>query len=480
MRSLLRRLSGAERLLVVVFVATLPLASPLIRGDGVGYYAYVRSLLIDGDLRFENEWLAANASFVRGVTDASGRLRPDVYTPTGYVANHFAVGPAMLWAPPLALTHLGVLLTRRFGAGVAADGYSWPYRWTVALATAGYGFLGLLLAFRATRRLVPERWALVGALGIWFASSLPVYMYFNPAWAHALSAFAVSLFVWYWLRTRDGRTLGQWTVLGLIGGLMVNVYYPNAVLLVIPGLEAVREYLATATAPTRGRLPRVLRGHLLFSAGVLVALLPTFVTRKIIYGTYLASGYPSLRTWCWTRPWLVEVLFSSNHGLLSWTPIVSLALLGLGLLAVTERQVGGALAVGFLAFYYLIAAYPTWHGISSYGNRFFVSLTPLFVVGLAAALVRLGRRRPAVAYAILTVAVLWNLGLIFQWGTNMIPNRGPVAWREVIANQVQVVPRRLLATAIAYAGGRGALLATIQQQDMAEVEAWTPPTPPCR
>ena len=35
---------------------------------------------------------------------------------------------------------------------------------------------------------------------------LPVYMYFNPSWSHAHSAFIVALFVWYWDRTRTTRT----------------------------------------------------------------------------------------------------------------------------------------------------------------------------------------------------------------------------------------------------------------------------------
>src|SRR5207302_10792744 len=106
MKSLWRRLSGAERLLAAMFVVTLPLATPLIRGDGVGYYAYARSMLIDGDLRFAQDWLDGNASFVRGATDASGQIRPDQYTPTGYVANHFTIGPALLWLPALAAMHL--------------------------------------------------------------------------------------------------------------------------------------------------------------------------------------------------------------------------------------------------------------------------------------------------------------------------------------------------------------------------------------
>lgn len=463
---------------MAVFLATLPLVNPLVRGDGVGYYAYARSLLIDGDLRFENEYLAANASFVRGVTDASGRIRPELYTSTGYVANHFTVGPALLWAPALIVTHGLALGARALGAPVPADGFSWPYRVAMALTTALCGFVALWLSYRMARRYVPERPALLATLGIWFGSALPVYMYLNPSWSHAPSAFAVAVFLWYWLQTRGGRTVAQWIVLGLLGSLMVNMYYPNALLLLLPGLEALSAY-ARFLSKKAGQVVLALAArHVAFGAALLAGLTPTLWTRRVIYGSLLATGYPSLREWCWSRPWLAEVLISANHGLLSWTPILLPALVGLAWIVERDREAGLYLVAVCVAFVYLVAAYPTWHGISSFGNRFFVSLTPVFVIGLAALVARTAPAGPLPAIVIALV-VAWNLGLVFQWGTNMIPNRGPVDWREVARNQLQV-PGRALAVAAAYATDRSALLAQIQQEDLREVEQWRPLTPPCR
>ncbi|HEY4839551.1 MAG TPA: hypothetical protein VIH72_13135, partial [Candidatus Acidoferrales bacterium] len=49
--------------LFILLIITLPAVNPWVHGDGVGYYAYVHSLLIDHNLQFENEWRAANPSF---------------------------------------------------------------------------------------------------------------------------------------------------------------------------------------------------------------------------------------------------------------------------------------------------------------------------------------------------------------------------------------------------------------------------------
>lgn len=477
-RRLKNSLTHYERILVLLFVVSAPFVNPWVRGDGVGYYAYIRCLLIRGDLHFESDWLAGNTSFLMNRVDGNGRLKPGQFTSTGYVDNHFAVGPAMLWAPFLVVTHLLVLAADSAGARIAANGYSWPYTVTMALATAFYGFLGLLLAFRLARRYFAERWAFWGTLGIWFASSLPVYMYLNPSWSHAHSAFAASVFLWYWHRTRGGRTYGQWAVLGLLSGLMLDMYYPNAVLLLVPLLESLVRYArAWSSRPRDGSGLRQLFGaNILYSVAVVIAVLPTLITRQVIYGNPFHSGYYRLQDWYWTRPILWDVLFSSNHGLLAWTPILIPAVVGLVWLSRHDRELAALLGVVFLTYYYLIASYPTWDGISSFGNRFFVSLTPVFVVGLAASLESCAARvkRPRVRWVIPALVVLlvaWNFGFIFQWGTKMIPNRGPISWREMAHNQIALVPGRLFDTGKRYLVKRKALMDTLEREDVRQILA---------
>ena len=91
--------------LTALFLLSLPFVNPWVRGDGVGYYAYARALLIDHDLNFEQDWLHGNASFVEGRVDARGQILPSQYTSTGHLDNHFSAGPALLWSPFLTLTH---------------------------------------------------------------------------------------------------------------------------------------------------------------------------------------------------------------------------------------------------------------------------------------------------------------------------------------------------------------------------------------
>jgi hypothetical protein len=473
----------AYRWLLGLFVLSLVLINPWVRGDGVGYYAFARAVLIQHNLDFTADYNAANASFRDARLDENGDPKPVFRTPTNHLENHFTVGPAILWAPFLVVAHVGVLVARALGSNVAADGFSTPYRFAMALGTAVYAFVGLLLAMRLAAKYVGERWAFLATVAIWWASSLPVYMYFNPSWSHAHSAFMVALFLWYWHETRETRSTTQWIVLAAIAGLMLNVYYPNVMVLAVLAVEAVPQYLGVLRSKQsreREVRPSVLQlamNHVLFAVVMIACLLPTFISRFVIYGNPFESGYFSLRDWAWRSPYFLAVLFSSEHGLLVWTPVVALACIGVAIFALREPRIGGAILAAMVAFYFLIACYPDWAGISSYGNRFFVSLTPIFIIGLAVFFDRVAQffasQRTAMAAlgAAAALLIAWNLGFIFQWGTHFVPARGPIVWSEMIHNQFAVVPREIMGKAAGYLFHRSNLMQQIEQRDIEQMHA---------
>lgn len=465
-----------DKILILLFLLSLPLVNPWVRGDGVGYYAYVRALVVNHNLRFEQDWLHANPSFRNGRVDGEGHIHADQYTSTGHLDNHFAIGPALIWLPFIAATHGMVLGADHLGAQIPANGFSWPYLDTMAMVTALAGFAGLFISFRLARKYVPERWAFLATLGIWFATSLPVYMYFNPSWSHAHSAFVVALFLWYWDRSRGARSLRQWFFLGLIGGWMMDMYYPNALFLLVLLLECCVGLGRWARSEPRAiDAALLLKRYLLFTGALVLAFSPTLLTRRMIYGSLFATGYTETGAWNFRHPLWGRVLFSADHGLFSWTPILLLASAGLLFLWRTNRELAAGLAVSAVAFYFLIATYPDWDGISSYGNRFFVSLTPVFILGLAALLAAYEKawqnRRWAVSSAIALLALLsvWNFGFMFQWGMHLIPERGSISWGEMASNQFRVVPADLSLSLARYFTRRHELMQNIERKDLRQL-----------
>lgn len=468
----------ASHILLILFILTLPLVNPWVRGDGVGYYAYVRSLVVEHNLDFQNDWRGGNTSFTMGRVHAYGSIDPRQYTRTGHLDNHFAVGASILWAPFEVPVHLAISILQRFGAHTKPDGFSRPYIIVMALATALYGFLGLYLSFRFAAAYVEERWALLATLGIWFASSLPVYMYFNPSWSHAHSVFVVAVYLWYWQRTRPGRTIRQWVALGLISGLALDVYYVNIAVLLVGLMESLQGYWEAWRTPGHDwhGIGRLFAANVLYASATVIAFLPTLITRKIIYGHAFDFGYGEVHGWDLRSSHLLSSLFASEHGCLVWTPILMLAVAGFFFVLRRNRTLGVYCIVVFAAFAYLIGGDPNWAGISSFGNRFFISLTPLFVLGLAvlfsdtAEWMKNSRNAFRLAGLVTGLLIVWNLAFIFQWGIHMVPARGPISWKHMIRNQF-VVPQRAVTTFEAYLRNRRGLMQQIEQQDVQQLKA---------
>ncbi|MBA3948536.1 MAG: hypothetical protein H0X44_01160 [Acidobacteria bacterium] len=436
--------------MTLLFVLSLAFVNPYVRGDGNGYYAWLTSPLIDGDVHFGNQYLHADPSFRTRFIDDRGQPTSDMRTVTGKVENQWSVGPAILWLPAFAIGHAAALA----GLGTP-DGYSPPYLWAVAVSTAVYGMVSILIGVDLARRFGSGRWAGAAAVAILFASSLPVYMYLLPFHVHALAAFATGLFFWWGLVRLPSARPAVWALWGLISGLMVAVYFIHAVFLIVVAwrlleLPRWRAGVLAAAAFTAGLLP---------PAGIHLA------SRFALYGSVTTTGYRD--EFFWLSPRLVATALSPEHGLFLWTPVVALALAGLVLLARRDPR-ARLILVAWAVLFYAIASYQNWHGQSSFGNRFFVSLTAVLVPGAAAALGWIAHRGRPLAWALVVVLALWNAGFVFQWGLNLVPNRGPVDFAVVARNQVTVVPARLTAVVRRYFLDRGGFTRDVEADDVEE------------
>ncbi len=312
-------------------------------------------------------------------------------------------------------------------------------------------------------KYVGERWAFLATVAIWWASSLPVYMYFNPSWSHAHSAFVVALFLWYWHETRETRSTTQWIVLAAIAGLMLNVYYPNAMVLAVLVVEAVPQYFGGAATATQspcelesdiraGRaFLQLAMNHALFAVVMIACLLPTFVSRYVIYGNPFESGYVSLKDWAWRSPYFLAVLFSSEHGLLV---VDSGDCAGLHRcrdlrVARTARWRRDPRCDACVLFLHCV--------LSGLGRHFVLRQSILRFADSdlhhwlerflrsRRAILRIATNRDGALGTAVALLVAWNLAFIFQWGTHLVPARGPIVWSEMIHNQFAVVPREIAA-----------------------------------
>jgi hypothetical protein len=77
----------------------------------------------------------------------------------------------------------------------------------------------------------------------------------------------------------------------------------------------------------------------------------------------------------------------------------------------------------------------------------------------------------ALAGSAMALFVVWNVGLIFQWGTHLVPARGQISWSEMVHNQLVVVPLRMTHSLQTYFLHRTDMMQHIEQEDIEQQKA---------
>ena len=439
-----------ELVLVGLFLSSLVLVTPRIaESDAVEYFSYLPSILLDGDLDFTNEYTyfyeedpEGRAGFKETFLDRS--------TATGLKLNFGPIGTALLWSPFYLATHGALLTGQALGLEVYPDGLSQPYRTAVSIASAFYGLVGLFLIYRFARRLAGPFACALTVVALWWATPVAYYLYIAPGMSHAASLFSVALFfsLWFWV-SREGSSIGRWCVWGASAGLMALVREQDFLFAVVA--------LIAALAPSL-RLRPVERIQRLIAFGfvALIVFVPQLVVYQILNGRPAPSSHVQNKMY-WLSPHFFEVLFSTEHGLFLWSPILLFFAAGAFFLLRRERETGLAILLGFLSQVYISGAVDSWTQAGAFGSRRFLGTTVIFAVWGSILLAALEPhiKRAGVA-AVVALFTLWNVGVIVQFGLGIM-DRQRLVWRDVVHDQFYEVPPRLLTVAKCYFSARGEL-----------------------
>jgi hypothetical protein len=329
-----------------------------------------------------------------------------------------------------------------------------------AYGSALYAWLAVVLGWAMARRVMGPAFALAAALAVWFGTPLFFYMYIAPPMSHACSAFAVALFLWTWLRVREHWSVGGCAVLGALAALMAMVREQDVFIAFGPGIDFLWTMATSSSSGLKGKnwnqafavlSRRTLAGVLAF-----LAFYAPQLWAYVVLNGYLGPSRLVGRKMTWTAPHAMGVLFSPEHGLLLWTPLVALALAGLAWRTLarppvvqTGRFIAPCLLIAVASQVYVAGSVESWTVAGAFGQRRFVGLTAILIVGIAM-LSRLvapvtvppelppsheataDRRSPGgggqprgslqrlALPVLLALAVWWNLGLTLQFGAGLM------------------------------------------------------------
>lgn len=408
---------------LILLVGLLLSHDQRLTSDGIDHYVYLRSLAVDHDLDLANDYAVVSP---RGEADT----KP---TPLGRVGNAHPVGPALVWAP---FYFVADILARALGR--PADGMDRLYLDAVSLASLLYGWLGLVLLYRAASRETGRGPALLATLGIAFGSFLYFYLAFAPTMAHAPAFGAAALFVWLWLRPLPEGP-GRGALLGAACGLLALLRWADALIALLWAVTL----LPRLFDPSRWR--RLVLEALAFAAAAAAVFSPQMIVWKLLYGSLVTI--PQGEAFVAGSPAWAGVLFSPRHGLFSWSPLLYLGVLGL-LCWLRRSPLRLVAAIGFcLALARVNAGVADWWGGAAFGGRRFDAVLPLLGLGLAFALAWLAksvRRRPMLAGGTLVAAFVgWNLLIAEQYRSGAWDYAGPVAFEDMGRGASAVVDRAI-------------------------------------
>lgn len=417
-------------LLVISFITLLLFLRAWVVADGVSYYSYLPTLFYDHNLSFLNEF-----KFFSSLPKPWLDFNQEFFMRNGGVIHFFSVGPALLALPFYSLVWLAVQFLGIFGFHISGSHLDFlAYLISFNLASAFYGFLGLILSYKLSSKFFSKNASFWAVLCLWLGGSTINYMYFEASASHAFTLFGVALFIYYWWGTYGKRSTKQWIILGLLGGLMSLTRWQESLFLILPLVE----WLWQLTNSKKIWLN--IKNGLFFALAMILAFSPQMIVWKILYGEFLAIPH-GMGFLVLNNPHILEVLFSSRHGLLSWTPVVILALIGLYFLYKKQKNLAIYLLIGFLLQLYINSAAQDWWGAFAFGQRRFVDSVIIFILGLAALYDWLESHGRAALYKIITaVIIVWNLLFLIQYRAHLIDGFDYISWGQMLKNQFTLAP----------------------------------------
>lgn len=355
--------------LVFIYLVSRHQTTP-IRSDGLGYYQYLPAFFDYHDMSF---------SFIE---EPSGVWRDAA----GNIIDKYPVGVAMLEFPFFIVVDIFLKIFHP----ELADGFSTPYQITSIVSTLVYFIIGMIATYRALSRHFDKKIAYLTLVLICFGTNLFHYATYDSCFSHIYSFCIIALFVLTtdkieeYSENRGGYSTCScnFLILGILLGLIFILRNPNVVIVfyfVCYGAYSVKELI--------GRIKKLLspKVFLPFLVGGAIGIMPQLIYWHHTTGKWIIRSYSAEETFSWLFPHIMNGLFSINKGMLFWSPVLALSLIGMLLLRKYELP---AMSIWMVILFhmYITLSWDCWFYGGSFGQRPFVDMYVLYAICLASML----------------------------------------------------------------------------------------------
>jgi hypothetical protein len=237
-----------------------------VYGDGIYYYSWLRSAVVDRSLNFPN-------------------------------GNKFTIGPAVIWAPAFLSVH----------EVLRGDRNSLPYQLIAGVTSVLATLFAFALLWRLLQKYFNPTVSIMTVAAIAGSTNLLFYGSVDAVNSQALTFFAATVFLSLVFSKHK-----HWFAIGVVLGFLGMIRSQDVLyaVLLIPFLKK--------------------NSFLNILSGALVACIPQLIAWQLVYGKFWISPYLiGSEGFNFLRPHILGVLFGLQNGLFLWTPITILGLSGL-------------------------------------------------------------------------------------------------------------------------------------------------------
>lgn len=415
---------GPWLIVCILLVSFLALDRPLIRSDGLAYFMWLHSVAVDHDLDLANQ-----AAKFADLNSYQVFLNEE----TGEYASVFPYGSAFLYLPSYWLAAAANRLPQFHINDVyflRHQGVVFPYSFFPMLSTNLFALLAVIIAFFTARKLSSPGASLLSALALFLATPLLYYATIEPFMSHVLGTLLIALLIYLLVGYREHYA--TWFFMGFISGVALLVRWQLALYAVPIGLLAL----------AKGRWRKLA----MFTLGfVLLAWHLPFSWLRMYGNPWVVPAAVQGQQPFLTGPaYIKEVLLSPERGLLLWSPLALLAVIGLAFLYRRQRELSVVLGLMFLLQVLMNASLYDWGGGWAFGMRRMTESYPVWVIGLATLLetsfsAATGRawgklaRWGALSLVLLGIVLglLLLLSHVNYVNTNLAHPEGSAIWEEI-------------------------------------------------
>lgn len=364
----------ATILIGILFLYKYSQKSLSIYGDSMGYYIYLPSTFIYGNLKDMNvqpEGVTIDQDVLRYATE-NHSSRADLQEP--HWVNQYTYAVALMEMPFFLAAHLYEKIN-----GLPADGYSRIYIWAIFFSGLFYTFLGLWLIYKVLLKYVTPLVATISLAILVLGTNLFWFTFAQIGMSHTLIFFLYTLLVYCTIRLHETPKRKYFLIIGLSAGLITIMRPTDIVCLLIPLLYGLtsRQTIAEKALLIKDNIYSIAIAAVLF----IIPIVPQLLYWKWLTGSYLYYSYGDQKFF-WSNPKIIEGLFYFSNGWFPYSPVMIFSLLGM-LIYKRQKKWMPVLLTLIPLYVYIIYSWYCYNYINGFGSRPMIHMYPLLAIPLA-------------------------------------------------------------------------------------------------